>query len=193
MTKKEIIWRHILHETLIKGTDHFTQKNIAKTFGVSTSTVFNALKIPRQIGAINATGRFFNVRDAEKLLILWGTFRNLQKEIIYKTRVDLPVKEIESFMPADAIYGAFSAYRFTHDECPADYSLVYAYSPETAEIQKRFPKIKGTPNLFILKPDPYLHTFGKTTPAVQIFTDMWNIQEWYSKDFLSALKQDLHL
>lgn len=192
MTKKEIIWRYILSETLSRSKDTFTQKDVAQIFGFSTSTIFNSLKIPRKLGAVEVTGRFFRIRDAEKLLVLWATFRNLRNEIIYETHVKSPVREIESFMPADVIFGAFSAYRLAHDDCPSDYSSVYVYSDNFAEIQRRFPKTKGIVNLFVLKPDRVLHTFGKTTPDVQTFVDLWNIPDWYAKDFLSALKRKLN-
>ena len=46
----------------------FTQKELAERFGISTSTVFNALKIPRESGAIDVTGKNFSVRDTEKFL-----------------------------------------------------------------------------------------------------------------------------
>ncbi|MBI2637984.1 winged helix-turn-helix domain-containing protein [Candidatus Peregrinibacteria bacterium] len=191
MTKKETIWRFVLHEALTKRTLTFTQKKIAERFAYSTSTVFNALKIPRKLGAVEVTGRFFRLRDAEKLLLLWATQRNLERDIIYKTHVDLPVKKIESGMPADAIFGAFSAYRFAHGDAPADYSVVYVYAQNTDKIAQRFPlqkAKKATPNLYVLKSDAHLASFGKTTPDVQTFVDLWNMSEWYAKDFLEALK-----
>lgn len=189
MSKKEMIWRHILYETQNKRTDTFTQKEVAKHFKVSTSTVFNALKAPRKLGAIEVTGRFFRVRDIEKLLLLWATHRNLKSDIFYETYVDESVLKIEGLMPNTVIFGAFSAYRLTYNEAPADYGLVYVYSDDLEELKKRFPKNKKPPNLFVLKPDSHLHIFGKTTPDVQTFVDLWNIPQWYAKDYLTALKE----
>lgn len=189
MTKKEIIWRHILYETLEKHERTFMQKDIAKKFGISTSTVFNALKIPRKLGAIEVTGRFFRVLDTEKLLFLWATHRVLQKDVIYSTHADMSVREIEGLMPPDAIYGAYSAYRLRYDEAPADYSEVYVYTSDIREIKKRFPSQKGQPNLFVLAPDPFLRNFGNVTPDIQTFVDLWNIPQWYAKDYIDALKR----
>lgn len=191
MTKKEIIWRHILYKALTEHKLTFTQKDLAQSFGYSTSTIFNALKVPRQLGAIEVTGRFFRLRDAEKLLLIWATQRNLKNDIIYETHVDRTIQEIEGDMPGDIIFGAFSAYRLAYHDAPADYAAVYIYSLDLNEIKKRFPKQKGTPNLFVLKPDSYLATFGKMTPDPQTFVDLWNISDWYAKDFLDALKRRL--
>lgn len=191
MTKKEIIWRYILYEAFNKSAKIFTQKELASRFFVSTSTVFNALKIPRKLGAIEVTGRFFKMRDPEKLLLIWATQRNLRQDIIYSTYVDMPVQAVEGSMPPDAIFGAFSAYRFAYHDAPADYSAVYVYSDNLEEIKKRFPKQKGHSNLFILKPDRHLSLFGKTTPDVQTYADLWNINEWYAKDYLNALRSKL--
>lgn len=193
MQKKETIWRHILEETSKKPTSVFTQKDIAKKFGISTSTVFNALKIPRQLSAVEITGRYFRIKDAEKLLMIWATHRNLNKEIIYKTKVDASTREIEGTMPPNIIFGAYSAYRFAFDETPADYSTVYIYAEDLTEIEKRFPLQKGTANLYVLKKDDNLDAFGKITPASQIFVDLWNLPEWYAKDYRSALKEKMNL
>lgn len=193
MTKKETIWRYILHKALTERVLTFTQKSIAKEFRISTSTVFNALTVPRKIGAIEVRGRFFRLRDFEKLLLIWATARNFKSDISYSTFVPSEVREIEGRMPPDVIFGAFSAYRFAYHEEPSDYSAVYVYADDVEEIRRRFPKQKGSPNLFVLKPDSQLASFGKTTPDVQTFADLWNISEWYTKDYLNALKKRMNI
>ncbi len=196
MTKKEIIWRYVLTQALDEKRLIFTQKDIAKLFNISTSTVFNALRVPRKLGAIEVTGRFFRLVDKEKLLILWATMRNIQKDVQYSTYVAEEPKKIEGCMPADCIFGAFSSYRLKYQDAPADYDQIYVYSNNLDEMKKRFPPVvgkKSTKNLFILKPDPYLSAFGSFTPDVQTFVDLWNIPKWYSKDYLDALKKKMNL
>ena len=78
MTKKEIIWREILFQAIENKKTEFTQKELAQKYGFSLSTVFNALKIPRQVSAVEGK-RGFRVRDIEKFLYLWTTFRKLKK------------------------------------------------------------------------------------------------------------------
>lgn len=193
MTKKEIIWREILFQVIKNKKVEWTQKEIAQKYGFSLSTVFNALKIPRQSGALYVGGRGFKVQDTEKFLYLWATFRNLKKDIIYQTNVSKKVQEIEGEMPPNVIFAAFSAYLKKYKEAPADYDKVYVYSneKEIAEIKKRFPFKKGYSNLIILKADPWLKNFGKITPDCQTFVDLWNLPEWYAKDFLNALKEKI--
>lgn len=197
MTKKEILWRQILQDSLEKKVKKFTQKELAMGFGYSLSTVFNALKAPRKLGAIEVTGRYFRLIDREKLLFLFATIRNLNKDIIYETSVDAPPREIEGNMPPGIIFGAFSAYRLKYHDAPADYSSIYVYGNEgedLAALQKRFPKKEGDPNLFVLKKDPCLTAFGGgVTPDAQTFADLWNISAWYAKDYLNALKAKFHL
>lgn len=193
MSKKEIIWREILFQATENKKLEFTQKELAEKFGISTSTVFNALKIPRQSGAIKVGGRKFTVVDLEKFLYIWATRRNLDKETIYRTSAGKNPQEIEGMMPDGAIFSGCGAYAQRYGEAPADYDKIYVYADEEAakEIKKRFPPKTGYENLFVLKSDPCLKKFGNIAPDVQIFADLWNLTDWYSKEFLSALKRKI--
>ena len=84
MNKKELIWREILMQVLDQKVYQFTQKKLAGKLGVSLSTVFNALKAPRQSNIVQVTGRNFRVRDPERFLVLWGTARNISADKIYE-------------------------------------------------------------------------------------------------------------
>ncbi len=192
MTKKEIIWREILHQAIENKKTEFTQKELAQKYGFSLSTVFNALKAPRGGSAIEGK-RGFKIRDLEKFLYLWATFRKIKKEIIYQTAVKKGVFEIEGEMPPSIIFGAYSAFLKKYKTAPADYDKVYVYIEESKidEIKKRFPPQKGYQNLIVLKADPWLKNFGQLTPDCQTFVDFWNLPEWYAKDFLNALKEKI--
>jgi len=193
MNKKEIIWREILYQAIEQKNRQMTQKDLAAKFGFSLSTVFNALKAPRQTGAIKVTGRNFQIADIEKFLCLWATVRNFKKDIIFQTRVDLPAMEIEGQMPPNVIYAAYSAYRLRFGEAPADYDKVYVYAGDLNEIKKRFPSVKiKNPNLFVLEADKFLKEYGQTATLAQTFVDLWNLSDWYAKDFLNALKGKIH-
>jgi hypothetical protein len=192
MTKKEIIWREILNQAIENKKIEFTQKELAQKYGFSLSTVFNALKIPRQANAVEGK-RGFRVQDIEKFLYLWATFRKIKKDIIYQTNVNKRVFEIEGEMPPNIIFGGYNAFLKKYKEAPADYDKVYIYSNENEveEIKKRFPPRKGYINLIVLKADPWLKNFGKLTPNCQTFVDLWNFSEWYAKDFLNSLKEKI--
>ncbi len=193
MLKKEFLWREILFQAAENKKFDFTQKELAEKFGFSLSTVFNALKIPRAQGAIKVTGRNFSVVDTLKFLYIWATQRNMEKEIIFETYIPKNAKEIEGLMPSGIIFGAYSAYAHKYMEAPAEYEKVYVYAgrSELDEIKKRFPKAKGSPNIFILKKDPYLSRFGNLTPDIQTFVDLWSLKDWYAKEFLDKLKEKI--
>ncbi|MDP2930560.1 MAG: helix-turn-helix domain-containing protein [bacterium] len=193
MIKKEIIWREILYQALEKNKLEFTQKDLANQYGFSLSTVFNALKIPRSSGIIETGGRGFRILDKEKFLYLWATLRKLNKDVVYQTRVEKPVSQIEGEMPPEVIFGAFSAYVKKYKDAPADYDKVYIYASKSqlAEIKKRFSVQKGRENLIVILADPWLKGFGKITPDCQTFVDLWNIGDWFAKDFLKALENQI--
>jgi len=192
MIKKEVIWREILFQSIENKKIEFTQKELAQKYGFSLSTIFNALKIPREANIIEGK-RGFRIQDIEKFLYLWATFRKVKRDIIYQTAVKKGVFEIEGEMPPNVIFAAYSAFLKKYKQVPADYDKVYVYLEEKnlKEIKNRFPPQKGYQNLIVLRSDPWLKNFGKLTPDCQTFVDLWNLPEWYAKDFLNALKEKI--
>lgn len=194
MKKIEFVYREILYQSLEKKNNKMTQLAIASKLNISLSTVNHALKPLRAMGAIDVRLKNFIVADSKKILYYWASLRNIDKDSIYKTRVDKPIQKIESEMPAYVVYGAFTAYKFKFKDVPADYSEVYVYgSDEMAdEIKKRFSESKNVPNLFVLKKDELMEDYGKTTTLAQTFVDLWNLKEWYAKEFLIALEDKIN-
>ncbi|OGD89031.1 hypothetical protein A3D81_00165 [Candidatus Curtissbacteria bacterium RIFCSPHIGHO2_02_FULL_40_17] len=201
MKKIEIIWRELLYQALEKKNRSFTQKEIAAKFGFSTSTVFQALKIPRKMGAVRVTGRFFILEDCEKLLYHWASVRSIEKDIIFTGNVKLAVLDIESRMPPEVVFGGFTAAReILGGVAPADYDTVYIYATGLEEIKKRFELGKDLPalqarqgraNLTILKADKFLASYGQITTLGQTFVDIWNLPIWYAKEFTKSLKEKI--
>ena len=191
MKKIEIIWRELLYQAIEKGNRQFTQKGLAKEFNFSTSTVFQALKAPRKMGAVRVTGRFFVLENPEKLLYHWASVRNLKKDVIFTARVELPILEIEGRMPPTVVFGGYSSARQKLSAPPADYDKVYIYSQNLEEIKERFNLQKGRENLIVLKPDKFLTDYGQTTTLAQTFVDLWNLSDWYAKEFTGALKKKI--
>src|SRR3990167_11200637 len=201
MKKIEIIWRELLYQALEKKNRSFTQKEIAAKFGFSTSTVFQALKITRKMGAVRVTGRFFILEDVEKLLYHWASVRNLEKDVIFRGNVKLAVLDIEGRMPPDVVFGGFSAAReILGGVAPADYDTVYVYAKSPDKVKKRFevgkspPALQarqGRPNLVVLKADGFLASYGQVTTIAQTFVDIWNLPFWYAKEFTKSLKEKI--
>lgn len=191
MKKIETIWHEILQEALHKGIFKRTQQEIAEKLGFSLSTVNHALNIPTQIGAIRKESKFFVVEDFKKLITYWASVRNLTRDVIYTTYVDLPILEIEGRAIPESVYACYSAARHLLGEPPADYSSVYFYlKPESlAQFRERFPVNKeAAPNVFVLRRPENLIFSKEGTTLVQTFVDVWNLKDWYAKDFLHALE-----
>jgi len=188
MIKIEWVYREILYQCLEKKNSTLTQLALAKKLHLSLSTVHYALQPLQQMGAIEIGLKNFRVLDAAKIIYHWASVRNITKDIVYKTRVEQPVRTIESEMPANIIWGAYSAYKYKFKDVPADYSEVYVYGDEM-EMKKRFPNQPQQPNMFVLKPDNMIAEYGNTTTLAQTMVDLWNLPEWYAKEFVEALKK----
>ncbi|MCX6792136.1 MAG: hypothetical protein NT149_03815 [Candidatus Gottesmanbacteria bacterium] len=194
MLKIETIWHHILYLALEKGQFQSTQKALAYELGYSLSTVHSAIRQIADIGAADVSSRFFVLRDVKKLLYFWATHRNFKKDIIYQTYVDEPILEIEGRCPDGAIFACYTAARMILKEPPADYSKVYFYFDKTKidTLTKRFPEVKSdSPNLFVLDVFPKQPEYGVTTTLAQTFVDVWNLHDWYAKDFLIELERKI--
>lgn len=184
MLKIETLWHHLLWSALDEGQFHLTQKSLADYFGYSLSTVNLAYK---KIGEAGVN------KDVKKLLYFWATHRSFKKDIIYKTHVDLPILEIEGMIPDGAILGCYTAAKNILNEPPADYSKVFFYFDEDKLdiVKKRYPSAKGNNNLFILKTYSKQKDYGNVTTLPQTFVDLWNLSDWYAKDFVAALERKI--
>lgn len=162
-----------------------TQSQVSQDLEVSLSTVNRTVKKLEKMGAVKVKARSLKVIDPEKVLMHLANIRNLQEDITYKTRVDEPIRKIERSMPQGIKFTAFTAYKDRYEEVPADYSEVYVYADKEAlnEIKRRFPPKKGPPNLIVLKREPKV-----TVTDPLMFADLWNLKEWYAKEFVEGLR-----
>ncbi len=189
MKSIEYVYYEILKQYEKKKKKKFTQLQLSKTLNISLSTINLALKPLRKMYAIKVMPACFVLRDISKVLYHWANIRNPQKDIIFQTRVSQPPRKIESNLPSNIIFTAYSGFKFKFKKVPADYSEIYIYADETTVqiIKKRLVFSKNKPpNFFVLKK-------GKLTEltASLLFVDLWNLPEWYAKDYLKALKKEL--
>ena len=199
MKQQEIVYRHVACGC-IDGTKRFTQLGIAKALCLPLSTVNGAVANLKSINAVRIGPRYFDVIDLGRILLFWATKRKLDNDVIYRTRVDLPTKEIENSMPGEIAFTCYSAYRLLFKETPADYGEVYVYASEqgSAQVKRRFEEPGGPPNLIVLKPDSILESLiydnrlkHSSVCAAQLFVDLWNLKAWYAKDYIDALSKRL--
>lgn len=186
MKKAELVYMELLYNSIEKKNRRLTQSYLSSHLRISLSTVNLALKPLCRMGAINIKRMYFEIVDVKKILYYWASIRNPEKDIIYKTRVEMPVREMEKLMPGNIIFTSYSAYKLRFNDVPADYSEVYVYGSE--DIKKRFKENNKNPNLFVLKKDNTLDKYGKSVTLGNLFVDLWNLKEWYAKDFLKALE-----
>lgn len=168
--------------TWLMDHEKTTQAEISRELSMSLSTVNRAVKKLENMGAVDISRRSLKTRDKEKILMYMASIRNPRKDIVYSTRVNKTVREIERSMPGGVEFTAYTAYKFRYEDVPADYSEVYVYADEqsTCEIKKRFPEMKGPPNLFVLKKEIEVND-------ALIFADLWNLKEWYAKEFTGEM------
>ena len=190
MNGADLVYRELLYQAMEKKKKIQTQAELAKNLNISLSTVNGALRNLKNMGAIEVGPRNFHVTDTKKILLYWASTRNLHKDIVFMTRVEKPVLEIEKLMPDTIVFAAYTAYRLLFDDVPADYSEVYVYGDEC--LSTRFPKVLGPPNLFVLKKDALVGRYGGTTTIANTFVDLWNVPEWYAKEFVKAMEAALH-
>lgn len=186
MKKIELVYREILFNAIEKKNKRLTQAYLANTLKISLSTVNLALKPLVKMNSIKVKKMGFDIIDTRKILYYWASIRNIEKDIVYKTRVEEPIKEIEKQMPDNIVFTGYSGYKFKFKDVPADYSEVYIYGLE--DIKNRFKENNKNPNLFVLRKDDKIEIYGKTATIANLFVDLWNLKQWYAKDFLKALE-----
>ena len=194
MKKIEAVYREILYNAIERKKANFTQLELSKKLNLSLSIVNLAVKKLEAIGTVKVMQRSFKVIDIKKILLFWASARNLSKDVILKMRIEAPVREIERIMP-NILFTAYTGYAFKFKDVPADYSEVYIYAneEELEEVKKRVSKVKTSnvnPNFFVLRKDLLLGSY-KEIPLSQLFVDLWNIKEWYAKEFVNSLDKKI--
>ena len=198
MKRIEEVYREILFEAMEKNEFVLTQSELSKKLGISLSIVNIAVRKLNLMGALKIQQRSFRILDIKKVLYSWASVRNLNKDIIFQMRIEASVREIERILP-NILYTAYSAYKFRFSDVPADYSEIYVYGDENELeiIKKRISNFKVSPknskinpNFFVLKKDTLLNLY-REIPLAQIFVDLWNLKEWYAKDFITAFENNL--
>ncbi len=199
MKKEELVDRHIA-EMYLSGAKKQTQLGLSKALGIAISNVNSAVSNLQRTGALRIEKRGFTVTDFKRLMLYWATHRNLEKDIVYSTRADTGVKEIEGSLPGKTAFTAYSAYRLLFGEAPADYGEVYVYATNASltEIKRRFVEKEGVPNLIVLEPDPILEKSiedgslkHSSVAPPQLFADLWNINTWNAREYSEALAKRL--
>jgi hypothetical protein len=197
--KIETIWHHLLYDAIEQKQFQHTQAGLAQTYRMSTSTVNLALIKPTAIGAIRKSGKFFVVADVLKLLYLWATVRNLPHDVLYQTYSDLSINQLVGIAPPNALFGGYYAASQILGEPPADYTTLHLYLPkgDLELVKTRYPFSKTGLNQVIVYHNPLdlysqIKTPTATTSLPNTFVDIWNLSDWYARDFTQGLEDKIH-
>ncbi|MBI2574297.1 winged helix-turn-helix domain-containing protein [Candidatus Woesearchaeota archaeon] len=191
MKPSEMVYRELLYRAIEKRSSRTTQSELSKSLHLSLGTVNYALKPLRKLGAVEVGKRSLSVADVKKLLYFWASIRNVGRDIVYSTRADMPVYRIEKLVPSGTIFTAYTAYKMRFKDVAADYSEVYVYG-DSDLFMERFAATKQTPNLFVLRKDKCIDAYGQTATLANMFVDLWNMKEWYAREFVNAMEGKLH-
>ena len=191
ITRAETAWRHLLVAALDHGNRRSSLRQLSAELDIPASTIHQALERPRSIGAVRGGFDGLRVLDPKRLQLLWAARRDLERDLVYETRVPAAIEEIEARLPDSAIPTAYTAYvRHAGKNLVADYDQVVVYAPAN-EMRRRFAPRRGRPNLLVLDPDPLLYRYGPVAPRCQVYADLFNLPSWQAQRFLLAMDQQL--
>lgn len=185
----ENVYREILYKLLdLRKKEMFSQKSLSGKCRLSISTVNYALKPLEEMNTIDKKRFGFIVTDPKKILLYWASIRKLSKDIVYQTFLNEKVDKIESLVPSKSIFTAYSGFKLRFKKIPSEYSEVIVYG-DKEDFEERFGKEnkKMKPNLIVLNMDEHLLNF-KIAPIAQLFVDLWNLNTWYAKEFVTKLE-----
>lgn len=186
-----MVWRHLLVMALEDGIRRTSLTDLSRQLDLPASTVHQALERPRSIGAVRGSHGGLRVLDPRRLQLLWAGRRELERDIVYSTRVSLTIQEMEARLPPSAIPTAYTAFvRHQGVNLVADYDQVVVYGSHD-DLRRRFPPRKGQPNLVVLEPDGLLPRYGPVAPRCQVYADLFNLPSWQAPRFLEALDREL--
>jgi len=176
LLKKERVYRE-----LAERGGAITQRELASKCGVSLNLVNSTIRELRRVGAVAVYPMRLRVLDQAKIVYLWGSQRDLERDISLTYAIGLPVHEIEKNMPGNVVFTAFSGWRLKTGRAPFDYKRVYVYArPQDKPILERLlstlPRTRGDPNTFVmLVDDPHLFALStnQVAPVSQLFVDIY--------------------
>lgn len=169
---------------------------LASDLGMGVSTVHKALAHPVEIGAVivRSSGGV-RVVDPGRLMILWAGHRRLSRDIIdrYEVSGSAPVVE-RSITSQTAVLGGFGAVvAHLSGNVIADYESVLVYGDPALVNSSRQndPNPNRITEVVVVRPDPLLARYGRVTPLVQAWVDLFCLPGWQAARFVHHLLPDL--
>jgi len=197
LSKTQQVWRHLAWNAIEEGQRRWpAMTTLAKDLGMGVSTVHKALAHPVEIGAVEIrSAGGVRVVDPGRLLILWAGHRRLSRDIIerYEVSGSAPVVE-RSIIRETAVLGGFGAVvAHLSGNVIADYETVLVYGDPAVDTSLRLndPDPNRITEVIVARPDPLLASYGRVTPVVQAWVDLFCLPGWQAARFVHHLIPEL--
>ena len=197
LSKTQQVWRHLTWGAIEQGQRRWPSITaLAADLGMGISTVHRALAHPAEIGALQirpAGG--VRLVDPGRLLILWAGHRRLSRDIIERFEVAGSAPTVErSITGSTAVLGGFGAVvAHNRGNRIADYETVVVYgNPNlTPSLHVNDPDPGRVTEVIVARPDPLLARYGRVTPLVQAWVDLFCLPGWQAARFVHHLLPSL--
>jgi hypothetical protein len=193
LSKTQQVWRHLVWAAIEQGQRRWpSMTTLSADLGMGVSTVHRALSHPVEIGAVQVrSAGGVRVVDPGRLLLLWAGHRRLSRDIVVTFDVpgSAPVVERTITSPT-AVLGGFGAVIARLGENPvADYETVLVYGEPLLEplAVLQDPDSRRTTEVIVASPDPLLARYGRVTPLVQAWVDLFTLPGWQPARFVHHL------
>ncbi len=189
MSKREVVWRHLLVGAREGRRAWPSVTALAEELGIAISTTHRSLAHPLEIGALDLSPLGgLRVLDPVRLLALFAAHRHVQRDVVASAWSSMPAEEIEAeAVLAGATLGGFGAVvAHLGVNRIADYSRVLVYGRVDLSFLPKAPTGDGT-EVWIAEPDSWLCSYGRVTPLVQAWADLFSMPGWQAARFVEAL------
>lgn len=197
LSKTQQVWRHLVWSAIEAGQRRWpAMTTLATDLGMGLSTVHKALSHPVEIGAVDVrSAGGVRVVDPGRLLILWAGHRRLNRDIIERYEVSGSAPVIErSITSQTAVLGGFGAVvSHLKGNMIADYEAVLVYGDPALDTSRQLndPDPNRITEVIVARPDPLLSRYGRVSPLVQAWVDLFCLPGWQAARFVHHLLPDL--
>ncbi len=197
LSKTQQVWRHLSWCAIEHGQRRWSSITaLAAELDMGVSTVHKALAHPVEIGAVDVRpAGGVRLVDPGQLLILWAGHRRLSRDVMerYEVSGSAPVVE-RSIRRHTAILGGFGAVvAHLKGNVIADYEKVLVYGDPALDpsLQLNDPDPSRITEVIVARPDPLLVRYGRVTPLVQAWVDLFCLPGWQAARFFHHLLPSL--
>jgi hypothetical protein len=189
----EVVWRHLLVGAREGRRRWPSVTALAGELGLAVSTTHRSLAHPLEIGAVEV-GPIdgLQVLDPARLLVLLAAHRHVQRDVIRRWWVAVPVADLEAAPTSRRVvlggFGAVIAQLGANRV--ADYTRVLFYGDPKLPPFPVAAEGEGT-EVWVAEADRWLNRYGRVTPLAQAYADLFSMPGWQAARFIEHLDPKL--